>query len=196
MSPSPGELLERIAAQVRGCRDCVLCEGRRNAVPGEGPVDAPVAFIGEGPGAEEDEQGRPFVGRSGQLLRRTIQEAGVAENAVFIGNVVKCRPPGNRDPEALEIATCSHYLHAQLAVIRPRLIVTLGRFSLNLLIDPSLQITKVRGQLIRKQGQYYLPTLHPAAVLRNQNSLPDFRRDIILALRFAFEQKQQEQPQT
>jgi DNA polymerase len=174
-------LLESIAEQVRVCELCPLHKGRTNAVPGEGPADARVAFIGEAPGRDEDAQGRPFVGRSGQLLRKTIVDVGWAEDDVFIGNVLKCRPEGNRDPQDHEIAACSHYLEAQLALINPRLIVTLGRFSLNLLIDPSLKITRVRGQHIRKHGKLYLPTFHPSAILRNMNLLIDFRRDLAKA---------------
>jgi len=174
-------LMEEIAAQIRVCQLCPLHKGRTHAVPGEGPVNAQVAFIGEAPGGEEDRQGRPFVGRSGQLLRKTIVDVGWREEEVFIGNVLKCRPEGNRDPQEHEIAACSHYLEAQLALINPRLIVTLGRFSLNLLIDPSLKITKVRGQHIKKFGKLYLPTFHPSAILRNMNLLVDFRRDLAKA---------------
>lgn len=174
-------LLEDIAAQVRVCQLCPLHKGRTHAVPGEGPPDALVAFIGEAPGRDEDIQGRPFVGRSGQLLRKTIVDVGWREDEVFIGNVLKCRPEGNRDPQDHEIAACSHYLEAQLALINPRLIVTLGRFSLNLLIDPALKITKVRGQHIKKHGKLFLPTFHPSAILRNMNLLIDFRRDLVKA---------------
>lgn len=173
--------MEHIAAQVRSCELCPLHTGRTHAVPGEGPVGAKVAFIGEAPGKDEDIQGRPFVGRSGQLLRKTIVDVGWREDEVFIGNVLKCRPEGNRDPLDHEIAACSHYLEAQLALINPRLIVTLGRFSLNLLIDPGLKITKVRGQHIKKHGKLYLPTFHPSAILRNMNLLVDFRRDLAVA---------------
>lgn len=148
-------------------------------------MGAPVAFIGEAPGADEDRQGRPFVGRSGQLLRQTIREAGWREEDVFIGNVLKCRPPENRDPQDVEIAACRHYLDAQLALVRPKLIVTLGRFSMALLIKPGLKITEVRGKLVTREGRLILPTFHPAAVLRNQNLLGEFRRDIFAALKLS-----------
>lgn len=150
-------------------------------MPGEGLGSARIAFVGEAPGKDEDEQGRPFVGRSGQLLRRIISEVGLKEEDVFIGNVLKCRPPNNRDPLDSEIQACRHYLEAQISLINPVVIVTLGRFSLNLLISPELKITKIRGQHIKKSGQLFLPTFHPAAVLRNNNLLPDFRRDIAVA---------------
>jgi DNA polymerase len=178
---SPAELLEAIAAQVRRCTDCPLHSARMHAVPGEGPIGAPVAFIGEAPGGDEDRQGRPFVGRSGQLLRQTIRECGWREDEVFIGNVLKCRPPDNRDPLESEVAACRHYLYAQLALLQPRVVVTLGRHSMYLLIDPKLKITQVRGQHMRKAGLLFLPTFHPSAVLRDNNLLPDFRRDVAVA---------------
>lgn len=181
MREPPSELLAEIAAEIRSCISCPLHQNRINAVPGEGPVGAPVAFIGEAPGADEDRQGRPFVGRSGQLLRKTIRESGWTEDEVFIGNVLKCRPPDNRDPQETEVAACRHYLYAQLALIQPRLIVTLGRHSMYLLIDPKLKITQVRGQHIRKSGLLFLPTFHPSAVLRDNNLLPDFRHDLAKA---------------
>lgn len=181
MRELPSELLAEIADEIRRCTACPLHQGRANAVPGEGPVGAPVAFIGEAPGADEDRQGRPFVGRSGQLLRWTIRECGWVEEEVFIGNVLKCRPPDNRDPLEAEVAACRHYLYAQLALIHPRVIVTLGRHSMYLLIDPKLKITQVRGQHIRKSGLLFLPTFHPSAVLRDNNLLPDFRRDLAVA---------------
>ena len=181
MREGPAELLEAIAEQVRRCTDCPLHNTRAHAVPGEGPVGAPVAFIGEAPGGDEDRQGRPFVGRSGQLLRQTIRECGWREDEVFIGNVLKCRPPENRDPLETEVAACRHYLYAQLALIQPTVVVTLGRHSMYLLIDPKLKITHVRGQHMRKAGLLFLPTLHPSAVLRDSNLLPDFRRDIAVA---------------
>jgi uracil-DNA glycosylase len=175
------ELLEAIAAQVRGCTACSLCQSRTQAVPGEGPPDARVVFVGEAPGADEDRQGRPFVGRSGQLLRRTIVKVGWSEADVFIGNVLKCRPPGNRDPLPTEIEACSHYLEAQLVLLKPKVIVTLGRYSMNLLISPDYQISKIHGRHILKDGLLYLPTYHPSAVLRNNNLLRDFEIDILRA---------------
>ena len=174
-------VLDELAENIRSCKECTLSATRTNAVPGEGSSSAKVFFVGEAPGKDEDEQGRPFVGRSGQLLRKTIIEVGLAEEDIFIGNVLKCRPPNNRDPLDSEIEICSPFLEAQISLINPVVIVTLGRFSLNLLISKELKITKIRGQHILKSGQLYLPTFHPAAVLRNKNLLPDFRRDISVA---------------
>jgi uracil-DNA glycosylase len=181
MVESVQELLAEVAAQVKACTSCPLHASRTQAVPGEGLPSARVAFIGEAPGAEEDRQGRPFVGRSGQLLRRTIVKVGWSEDEVFIGNVLKCRPPENRDPLSDEIAACSHYLEAQLVLIKPKVIVTLGRYSMNLLISPSYQISKIRGQHILKDGQLFLPTYHPSAVLRNNNLLREFEMDLLRA---------------
>jgi DNA polymerase len=184
---APAVLYEAIAAEIRVCPRCPLCQTRTNAVPGEGPLGAALAFIGEGPGADEDAQGRPFVGRSGQLLRDAIRGAGLLEADVFIGNVIKCRPPGNRDPLPNEIEACRGYLFAQLALIQPRVIVTLGRFSMELLIKPGLKITDVRGRHILRHGQVILPTYHPSYVLRNRNNdiERDFRRDIAVARKLA-----------
>ncbi len=179
--PGHRDLLEAIAAQITSCTACPLHQTRTHAVPGEGPPEARVVFIGEAPGAEEDSQGRPFVGRSGQLLRRTIVKVGWREDEVFIGNVLKCRPPGNRDPLDDEVETCSHFLQAQLVLIKPKVVVTLGRYSMNLLISPDHKITKIRGQHIRKDGLLYLPTYHPSAVLRNNNLLRDFEIDLLKA---------------
>jgi len=148
-------ILARIADQVRACTICPLHATREHAVPGEGRADALVAFIGEAPGAEEDKQGRPSsAARASSCARPSARSAG-ARGSLY-RNVLKCRPPDNRDPLDHEIAACQHYLMAQLALIRPRLIVTLGRYSMNLLIDPQLKITRVRGQHNR-EGRHALP---------------------------------------
>lgn len=181
MRDTPDQLLQAIAERVRVCTACPLHTTRTHAVPGEGPIGAPVAFIGEAPGGEEDKQGRPFVGRSGQLLRQTIRELGWAESEVFIGNVLKCRPPDNRDPQEAEIAACRHYLMAQLVLIKPRVVVTLGRYSMHLLINPKLVMGSAHGQHMLRDGQLYLPTYHPSAILRNNNLLPEFKRDLAKA---------------
>lgn len=181
MSETAVDLLQAIAVEVRACQACPLHAMRTNAVPGEGPINARIAFIGEAPGRDEDEQGRPFVGRSGQLLRRTISEIGLTEDEVFIGNVLKCRPPDNRDPQPAEIECCRHFLMAQLVIVQPRIVVTLGRFSMNLLIDKSLKISKDHGKHILKDGLLYLPTFHPSAILRNFSSPAEFKRDLLKA---------------
>ena len=181
MSETPGEMLGIIAGEIKACTNCPLHQTRTHAVPGEGPVGARVAFIGEAPGRDEDEQGRPFIGRSGQLLRRTIREVGLSEDEVFIGNVLKCRPPGNRDPQNDEIEACRHFLMAQLVLIQPKVVVTLGRYSMNLLISPSLKISQDHGKHILKDGLLYLPTFHPSAILRNFSSPEEFKKDLLKA---------------
>jgi len=164
---TPAELLDALTEQIHSCRLCELGESRTNAVPGEGGAQAKVMFIGEAPGADEDEQGRPFVGRAGKLLRKLIEHIDLEEGEYFIGNVLKCRPPGNRDPEPLEIEACKPWLYAQIAVIKPRVIVPLGRFAMTLLLGPKLQIGKVRGTVIERDGLVFMPTYHPAAILRS-----------------------------
>ena len=160
--------LDEIAQRVRGCNDCPLSQGRANAVPGEGPPDARVMFIGEGPGINEDRQGRPFVGAAGKFLEEMLQSVGLKREEVFIANMVKCRPPGNRDPLPAETAACSKYLDRQIELINPELIVTLGRFSLTKFF-PGDSISKVRGRVRTKDGRRILPLYHPAAALHQQS---------------------------
>ncbi len=168
MDPSARQsLLEDIAAQVRACPHCRLCETRTNAVPGEGPSDAPVMFIGEGPGAAEDRQGRPFVGPAGQLLNQLLLGAGLRRPEVFITNIVKCRPPNNREPHPDEVAACSEYLEGQIALLQPRLICLLGRPATQTLVDPSASMSRVHGRVFEKDGLKFMPIYHPAAALHN-----------------------------
>jgi uracil-DNA glycosylase family 4 len=161
------ESLEDVARLVKNCTDCPLHNGRTNAVPGEGNSQADIMFIGEGPGFREDREGRPFVGPAGQLLEGLLASIGTNRNEVFIANMVKCRPPDNRDPAPPEIAACSKYLDRQIELINPKLIVTLGRFSLGR-FSPGESITRVRGKVRQKDGRMIFPVLHPAAVLRRQ----------------------------
>ncbi|HEX5467359.1 MAG TPA: uracil-DNA glycosylase [Candidatus Limnocylindrales bacterium] len=165
--------LEAIAAEVRACTRCRLHEGRRNAVPGEGSPDTEVLFVGEGPGQHEDEQGRPFVGAAGGLLTELLRSIGWRRDDVFITNVVKCRPPGNRDPEPDEIAACAPFLHRQLAALDPALVVTLGRISLGTFM-PGARIGGVHGTsrpvdagLTPSPAQAFA-LYHPAAAFRQQ----------------------------
>lgn len=172
--------IEVIARQVSACTLCALHHGRTHAVPGEGPVDAKIMLIGEGPGYHEDRQGRPFVGPSGQFLDELLAMAGLRRSDVFIGNVVKCRPPQNRDPQADEIATCtSNYLFRQIEAIDPRVIVTLGRHSMNLFV-PGAKISRIHGQPRQIDDRLLVPMLHPAAALHQPQNRPlieaDFRR--------------------
>lgn len=148
------------------CKKCRLCRGRINAVPGEGNINAKVVFIGEAPGFEEDKQGRPFVGRSGLLLGEMINKIGLKRTDVWIGNVIKCRPPENRNPLLDEIRACKPYLEKQMELIKPKIIVTLGRFALEFLV-PKAKISEAHGKPIRIKSYIVFPIYHPAAALRN-----------------------------
>lgn len=174
------EELMLIDQEVRSCILCALHTGRVKAVPGEGPADAKIMFIGEGPGYHEDRQGRPFVGPSGQYLDELLALAGLRRAEVFIANVVKCRPPNNRDPQPDEIKTCTeHYLFRQIEAINPAVIVTLGRFSMNLFL-PGARIMRDHGQQRKVNGRLIVPMIHPAAALHQATNKPlieaDFRR--------------------
>lgn len=170
---SAEKVLEELEEKIRTCRKCKLCEYRQNAVPGEGGLRAKVMFVGEAPGEEEDAQGRPFVGRAGQLLRKLIEHIELEEGEYYIANVLKCRPPGNRNPEPIEIEACKPYLIAQIGLIKPLLIVPLGNFALQVLVGSKLTITRSRGKLISRNGICFFPTYHPAAVLRGSARLKD-----------------------
>lgn len=159
--------LEEIAQLVRNCTDCPLHEGRTNAVPGEGAADADIMFIGEAPGYQEDRQGRPFVGPAGQFLDELLVSIGLSREQVYITNLVKSRPPQNRDPRPDEISACSKYLDRQIELIDPDLIVTLGRFSLARYF-PGESISRAHGKLRQKDGRYVYPIMHPAAGLHRQ----------------------------
>jgi uracil-DNA glycosylase family 4 len=150
--------------EVRVCQKCILAQGRTNAVPGEGPEDAAIMFIGEGPGFHEDRQGRPFVGAAGNYLNELLEKIGLNREQVYITNVVKCRPPGNRDPESEEIEACRPYLDRQIDLIRPRLVITLGRFSMQRYF-PGASISRIHGQAKRVGSVIYFPMFHPAAAL-------------------------------
>ncbi|CAI8037701.1 Type-4 uracil-DNA glycosylase [Geodia barretti] len=152
--------LDDVAQAVRACTDCPLHRGRTNAVPGEGSPSADLMFIGEGPGFHEDRQGRPFVGPAGQLLEGLLASIGTNRDEVFIANMVKCRPPDNRDPQPPEIAACAKYLERQIELVNPKLIVTLGRFSLGRFF-PGESVTRARGKLREKDGHQIFPVLHP-----------------------------------
>ncbi len=161
------QLLEKIAEQVRECRRCALAEGRTNAVPGVGPADARIMLIGEAPGEQEDLQGEPFVGNAGQMLTQLLATAGLDRSEAFITNIVKCRPPGNRDPHPDEVGACREYLDGQIACIRPEFVCTLGRPALQTLIDPTAGIMRVNGTVIERHGLTFVPLVHPAAGLHN-----------------------------
>ena len=156
--------LEKIADAVSTCKRCALFHSRAKGVPGEGPSDAEIMFIGEGPGFHENMQGRPFVGAAGEFLVELLAGIGMKREQVFITNVVKCRPPGNRDPHPQELQACAPYLERQLQIINPKVIVTLGRFSMTRFI-PNAKISEIHGQPIRVKGMLVVPFYHPAAAL-------------------------------
>ena len=169
--------LEKIAAEVRGCPLCKLARTRKNAVPGEGQLAAKIMFVGEAPGRSEDEKGRPFVGAAGRILDDMLKKAGIERSEVFITNVVKCRPPGNRVPEEDEAAACRPYLDRQIALIRPRVICILGRTAYSSLLGGS-SITANRGKIVEKTGQKYFLTIHPAAAIYNRSLLSVLEADL------------------
>ena len=158
------DTLEVIAAQVNQCKACSLYFGRKNAVPGVGPADADIMFIGEGPGFHEDQQGLPFVGPAGRFLDELLESIGLTRENVFIANVVKCRPPGNRDPKEEELNACRNFLDKQIAVIQPKMIVTLGRFSMARYF-PNAKISSIHGRPSKVEGVLIFPMYHPAAAL-------------------------------
>jgi len=156
--------LQTIAQEIAICTNCKLHAARKTAVPGEGPPDSDLMFIGEGPGFHEDEQGRPFVGASGRFLEDLLGSIGLQREDVFIGNVVKCRPPGNRDPQPEEILACGKYLERQIEAINPKVIITLGRFSMAQYFQGT-RISKIHGQAKEIDGKLIVPMYHPAAAL-------------------------------
>ncbi|MEW6400346.1 MAG: uracil-DNA glycosylase [Chloroflexota bacterium] len=173
---NPEETLGQVAKQVAACIKCELHRSRKKSVPGEGPAHAEIMFIGEGPGFHENEQGRPFVGAAGQFLDQLLAQAGVTRADVWIGNVVKCRPPGNRDPLPEELAACDGYLEAQIQAINPSIIVTLGRFSMNKFM-PGAKISAVHGQMRKVGERYVIPMFHPAAALHQAALKPAILAD-------------------
>ena len=173
---SAEELLAQIAGEVAACRKCELYHSRKLAVPGEGPANSDIMFIGEGPGFHENEQGRPFVGAAGNFLNELLQAAGMSRAQVWIGNVVKCRPPGNRDPLPEELAACGEYLERQIAAINPRIIITLGRFSMGRYM-PGAKISAVHGQMRRVGDRFVIAMFHPAAALHQAALRPTIEND-------------------
>jgi len=161
-----GATLEEIRAELGDCRRCKLHTGRTHLVFGAGPPDARLMFVGEAPGAEEDMQGVPFVGEAGQLLNRMLNNLGVRRDEVYIGNILKCRPPGNRDPESDEIAACLPFLEKQIQAIRPRVMVILGRIAAHALLGVRDPITRLRGRWQRYRDIPLMPTFHPAYLVR------------------------------
>lgn len=160
------------------CNACKLCKTRNSVVFGEGNIHADVMFIGEGPGADEDRLSRPFVGRAGQLLEKGINALGWTRNDIYICNVVKCRPPNNRVPEADEISACLNWLRNQTALVRPKIIVCLGSTAAKTVISGDFKISLMRGKWVEKNGFLIMPTFHPAALLRDEGKKAPFWRDL------------------
>lgn len=169
---------EKIAIDLKECSRCKLCQKRNTIVLGEGSPTARLVFVGEGPGEQEDLQGRPFVGKAGQLLDRMIAAIGLKREEVFIANVVKCRPPGNRNPEPDEIQTCSPFLFRQLDLIRPEVIVALGKFAAQTLLQTEERISTLRGRFHSYRGTQLMPTFHPSYLLRNPSSKREAWEDL------------------
>ncbi|MBN2134234.1 MAG: uracil-DNA glycosylase [Acidobacteria bacterium] len=171
------------------CRKCGLAEGRTNVVFGEGDPNADLLFIGEGPGMHEDLQGRPFVGRAGQLLDKMIIAMGFKREQVYIANIVKCRPPGNRDPLPDEVAMCVPYLKAQINFIKPKIIVLLGAVAVRALLDSKEGITKIRGRIMDYYGVPIMPVYHPAYLLRNPAKKKEAWEDLQKVMAFLAENR-------
>lgn len=166
--------LEEVAATIRKCPKCRLCKGRTHAVPGTGNPHAKLVVVGEGPGRDEDLQGQPFVGPAGQLLTKILASIGFSRDEVFITNIIKCRPPGNRNPLPDEIEACSPYLWKQLELIKPKLILALGTFASQTLLQTEAKISSLRGKFHDYRGIPLMPTFHPAFLLRN----PEMKRAV------------------
>ena len=171
---------ESLQKDCMNCKQCALAETRTNLVFGVGVPDAEIVFIGEGPGEQEDLRGEPFVGRGGQLLDKYLDAIGLDRKTnIYIGNMVKCRPPQNRDPKPEEQEACIGWLREQIRLIRPKIIVCLGRISAQRLIDPAFRVTKQHGEFIEKNGTWMMGTFHPAALLRNPRQKPDALEDFL-----------------
>ena len=173
--------LTHVYREVSECQRCGLGRSRTKSVPGEGPEDAAIMFIGEAPGFHEDQQGRPFVGAAGHFLEQLLASIGMTRRDVYICNVIKCRPPGNRDPLPDEIQACAGYLERQVALIKPRLIVTLGRYSMAKYF-PQASISKIHGQAQKMGGVLVLPMYHPAAALHQPRYKADIEADFLKIL--------------
>ena len=169
---------EELEESIKGCNKCKLCKTRQNIVFGTGNKQAKLMFIGEGPGADEERLGEPFVGRAGKLMNLAFETLGIDRNEVYIANVVKCRPPGNRNPEDDEAIACLNYLRNQVILVHPEIIVLLGSVALKNILGKEYGITASRGKWVEKKGIKYMPTWHPAALLRDETKKIDFIKDL------------------
>lgn len=172
------ETWEQLEAEIKDCKKCKLCQNRTNIVLGVGDKNADIMFIGEGPGADEDREGIPFVGKTGKLMDQALIGLGIKRDKLYIANIVKCRPPGNRNPEADEAAKCLNYLRAQVMLVKPKIIVLLGSVALKNVLGDEYGITAARGKWVEKNGIKYLPTWHPAALLRDDAKKIEFWNDL------------------
>jgi len=189
MNEERARQLAELAARAAVCTLCPLAQGRTRVVFGVGDPDAALMLVGEAPGYHEDQQGEPFVGPAGKLLDRLLADIGRKRSQVYIANVLKCRPPGNRDPLQPEIDACSDYLRRQLALVDPRVVLTLGNFATRLLLKRDVGISRLRGQVYPWWNRYLIPTLHPAAVLRSgDHLLEQIKADFALAQKALAEQ--------
>ena len=169
---------EELEQSIKGCNRCKLYKTRQNIVFGTGNKNARVMFIGEGPGADEDRQGEPFVGKAGKLMNLAFETLGIDRNEVYIANVIKCRPPSNRNPENDEAIACLNYLRNQVILVKPEIIVLLGSVALKNILGQEYGITASRGKWFEKKGIKYMPTWHPAALLRDETKKIDFIKDL------------------
>ncbi len=172
------ETWEELEASIIGCKKCKLCNNRNNIVFGTGNKNARIMFIGEGPGADEDKEGIPFVGKAGKLMNMAFDGIGINREEVYIANIVKCRPPSNRNPEDDEAAICLDYLRNQVRLVKPKIIVLLGSVALKNILGKEYGITATRGKWIEKKGILYMPTWHPAALLRDDSKKIEFWQDL------------------
>lgn len=169
---------EELEEAIKGCKKCRLCMNRTNIVFGVGNKEADVMLIGEGPGADEDRQGEPFIGKAGQLMNKAFQALNIDRQEIYIANIVKCRPPQNRVPEEEEAQACLNYLRNQVILVRPRIIVLLGSTALKNILGSEYGITSARGKWVEKKEILYMPTWHPAALLRDETKKIDFWKDL------------------
>lgn len=169
---------EELEEVVKQCRKCRLCETRKNVVFGVGNREADIMFIGEGPGADEDAQGEPFVGKAGKLMNMAFDMLGIKREEVYIANIVKCRPPNNRNPQDDEAENCLDYLRNQVILVKPKIIVLLGSVALKNVLGKEYGIAASRGKWLERKGILYMPTWHPAALLRDENKKIDFIKDL------------------
>lgn len=172
------ENIEELKNAIKDCNKCKLCNRRKNIVFGEGNLNADIMFIGEGPGADEDEQGIPFVGKAGKLMNNAFDAVGINREEVYIANIIKCRPENNRDPEKDEILACINYLRNQVMIVKPKIIVLLGRIALQNILGQEYKISSSRGKWVEKKEILYMPTWHPAALLRDETKKIDFINDL------------------